>query len=48
MTQNLESHIVLPAWRSRMLYGLLILSLIGLVGRAFYLQGIHKDFATKR
>ena len=48
MTQNLESHIVLPAWRSRMLYGLLILSLIGLVGRAFYLQGMHKDFLQQK
>jgi len=40
--------IVLPAWRSRMLSGLLLIGLFSLLVRALYLQGIHNDFLQQK
>ncbi len=40
--------ITLPAGRSRLLCGLLLLGLIGLAGRAVYLQGMHHDFLQQK
>ncbi len=34
----------LPVWRARLVLGILLACSCALVGRAFYLQGIHKDF----
>ncbi len=34
----------LPIWRSRLVLALLLAGSAALIGRAFYLQGIHKDF----
>lgn len=34
----------LPAWRARLVLGLLIVGFIALIGRSLYLQGINKDF----
>ncbi|MFN4148980.1 MAG: peptidoglycan D,D-transpeptidase FtsI family protein, partial [Rhodocyclaceae bacterium] len=34
----------LPIWRARLLLALLLAGFVVLVGRSFYLQGIHKDF----
>lgn len=34
----------LPIWRARLLLGLLLAGFVALIGRAFYLQGIQKDF----
>lgn len=34
----------LPIWRARLLLGLLLAGFAALIGRAFYLQGIQKDF----
>lgn len=34
----------LPAWRARLVLGILLAGSLALVGRAFYLQGIHKEF----
>jgi cell division protein FtsI (penicillin-binding protein 3) len=33
-----------PAWRARVLIGLLLAGFLALAGRAFYLQGLHNDF----
>lgn len=40
--------IKLSAWRSRLLFGLLALGLIGLAGRAAYLQGMNHDFLQEK
>ncbi|UJP01218.1 MAG: penicillin-binding protein 2, partial [Nitrosomonas sp.] len=40
--------IKLPAWRSRLLFGLLALGLIGLAARAAYLQGMNHDFLQEK
>ncbi|MBK7490645.1 MAG: penicillin-binding protein 2 [Nitrosomonas sp.] len=40
--------IKLSAWRSRLLFGLLALGLIGLAGRAAYLQGMNYDFLQEK
>lgn len=34
----------LPVWRARLVLGVLLAGSLALVGRAFYLQGIHKEF----
>lgn len=34
----------LPLWRARLVLGVLLACSLALVGRAFYLQGIHKEF----
>jgi cell division protein FtsI (penicillin-binding protein 3) len=34
----------LPVWRARLVLGILLAGSLALVGRAFYLQGIHKEF----
>ncbi|MDP1653045.1 MAG: penicillin-binding protein 2 [Rhodocyclaceae bacterium] len=34
----------LPAWRARLVLGLLLAGSLALIGRSFYLQGINKDF----
>src|SRR6185437_5072143 len=41
-------HIVLPAGRSRLLVGLLLLGLAGLTGRAAYLQGMNNGFLQQK
>jgi cell division protein FtsI (penicillin-binding protein 3) len=38
----------LPAWRSRLLAGLLLAWFVGLAARAFYLQGLHYDFLQRK
>ncbi len=48
MTQNPMPHIVLSAWRSRILGVILLLSFLGLVVRAIYLQGMHNDFLQQK
>ncbi len=35
---------VLPAWRARLIIGALLAGSLALVARAFWLQGIHKEF----
>ncbi|MGH8763695.1 MAG: peptidoglycan D,D-transpeptidase FtsI family protein [Nitrosospira sp.] len=40
--------IVLPAGRSRLLAAILLLGLIGLTGRAAYLQGMHNGFLKQK
>ncbi|ADE12950.1 peptidoglycan D,D-transpeptidase FtsI family protein [Sideroxydans lithotrophicus] len=40
--------IALPAWRSRVLFLLLLGGLFGLMMRAVYLQGIHNDFLRQK
>lgn len=41
-------HVVLPARRSRLLVGLLLLGLAGLTGRAAYLQGMNNGFLQQK
>ena len=48
MTRNPIPHIVLSAWRSRILGAILLLSFLGLVVRAIYLQGMHNDFLQQK
>lgn len=40
--------LILPAGRSRLLAGLLLLGLAGLAGRAAYLQGMHNGFLQQK
>ena len=40
--------IELPKWRSRVLFGLMMLFLFVLLARAVYLQGIHHDFLQQK
>lgn len=40
--------VALPPWRSRMLFGVLLLCLCALMVRAVYLQGIHNDFLQQK
>lgn len=44
MTHHPAPNITLSPWRSRVLLGMLLLGLFGLVGRAAYLQGMKNDF----
>ena len=37
-----------PAWRARVLLGLLLAGFAVLAGRAFYLQGLHNDFLQQK
>lgn len=48
MTHNPIPYIVLPAWRSHILGVFLLLSFLGLVVRAIYLQGMHSDFLQQK
>jgi cell division protein FtsI (penicillin-binding protein 3) len=48
MTHKPTPYIVLPAWRSRVLGGFLLLGFLGLVVRAIYLQGMHNDFLQQK
>src|SRR5687768_2954912 len=48
MKQSNQLRLVLPAGRSRLLATLLILGLVALIGRAAYLQGMHKDFLQEK
>lgn len=48
MTHNPAPYIILPAWRSRVLAILLLLSFLGLVARAVYLQGMHNEFYKQK
>lgn len=48
MTHSPIPHIVLSAWRSRILGLILLLSFLGLVVRAIYLQGMHNDFLQQK
>lgn len=41
------TYLNLPAWRSRVLLALILLGLLGLAGRAVYLQGVNRDFLQK-
>ena len=38
----------LPAWRARLMLGLLLVSLAVLAGRAFYLQSLHHGFLQQK
>lgn len=38
----------LPAWRARVLLGLLLAAFAALAGRAFFLQGLHNDFLQQK
>ena len=44
MTHYSAPDIAMSAWRSRILLAMLLLGLLGLVGRAAYLQGMKNDF----
>lgn len=44
MTHYSAANITMSAWRSRFLLAMLLLGLLGLVGRAAYLQGMKNDF----
>ncbi len=44
MTHYSASNITMSAWRSRILLAMLLIGLLGLVGRAVYLQGMKNDF----
>ncbi|MBA2659714.1 MAG: penicillin-binding protein 2 [Nitrosospira sp.] len=48
MTSKHVPRIVLPAGRSRLLVAFLLLGLVGLTGRAAYLQGMHNGFLQQK
>ena len=48
MIQKDKPQIRLSSWRSSLLFGLLVVGLIGLVMRAAYLQGMHHDFLQQK
>ncbi|WP_297325791.1 penicillin-binding transpeptidase domain-containing protein [Nitrosomonas sp.] len=48
MIKNDKPQIKLSSWRSHLLFGLLVLGLTGLIGRAVYLQGMHHDFLQEK
>ncbi|MEP7072702.1 MAG: penicillin-binding transpeptidase domain-containing protein [Nitrosospira sp.] len=48
MTPKHVPRIVLPAGRSRLLVAFLLLGLVGLTGRAAYLQGMHNGFLQQK
>jgi cell division protein FtsI (penicillin-binding protein 3) len=48
MTHNLAPHIILSAWRSRVLVILFLLSFLGLVGRSAYLQISQNEFYKQK
>ena len=43
-----SAQIALPAWRARTLFFLLLLGMIALMARAFFLQGMHTDFLQQK
>jgi len=43
-----SAQIALPAWRSRLLFVLILLGMGGLLVRGVYLQGIHNDFLQQK
>ncbi len=43
-----DSAVKLPGWRATVLFAILLTGLLGLVGRAVYLQGIHNDFLQEK
>lgn len=43
-----SAQLALPAWRSRVLFVLLLLVMLALFARAVYLQGIHNDFLQRK
>ena len=43
-----SGQIALPAWRSRVLYVLLLAGLVALLARAVYLQGINNNFLQQK
>lgn len=43
-----SAQIALPAWRSRVLFVLLLAGMVGLLIRAVYLQGINNDFLQQK
>jgi cell division protein FtsI (penicillin-binding protein 3) len=43
-----QLEVKLPAWRSRVLLGLLLVWFLALTGRAFFLQGLHNDFLQQK
>ena len=45
---NFAPRSILPAWRSRLLAAFLLLGLLGLAGRAVYLQGMHNGFLQQK
>jgi cell division protein FtsI (penicillin-binding protein 3) len=49
-SNNIQTNgqIALPAWRSRVLFVLLLVGLGGLLVRGIYLQGIHNDFLQQK
>lgn len=48
MIPNFVPRSILPAWRSRFLVIVLLLGLLGLAGRAVYLQGMHNGFLQQK
>lgn len=48
MIKNEISQIKLSAWRSFLLFSLLVLGLVSLIARAAYLQGMHNDFLQEK
>ena len=44
---QLTPQLRLKPWRAMMLFGFLILGLIGLIARAVFLQGVNNDFLQK-
>jgi cell division protein FtsI (penicillin-binding protein 3) len=48
LARHPQLHVRLPAWRSRLLLVLVLGWLAVLVGRAFYLQGLHHDFLQQK
>ncbi len=48
MMKHFAQSKILPGGRSRLLMAILMLGLVGLVGRAAYLQGMHKGFLQQK
>lgn len=48
MTRDPAPYIILPVWRSHLLGAFILLSFLGLVVRAIYLQGMHNDFLQQK
>ncbi len=45
---HLQLEAKLPAWRARVLFGLLMVWFVALAGRALYLQGLNHDFLQQK
>ena len=48
MMRNISHSGILPGGRSRVLAAVILLGLVGLAGRAAYLQGMHKGFLQQK